>query len=228
MIDVTGYDFLDFGTGYGGCYDFAREKLGGRIGLGFEFLRHRVVALKKEGYNCHLADITKISFPKKSVRFITISHVLEHLPNLKEVEKVINTAINTATEFVFIEGPSFDFDDVLKQHGLKFYWVGWTNHPSNVTTGLIKQTAKHNKIHRYDLLTENPSISDSASVDIVPLKAKAGSKYDPVAYGPKPMVVFDKPIFRSFVCFLWLKPVEERLKLLTTRKKFTLYESGVF
>lgn len=228
MINVTGYDFLDFGTGHGGCYDFARERLGGKVGLGFEISKPRVADLKKDGYNCHLADITKIALPKKSVRFITISHVLEHVPNLDAAANVVKLAINTAKEFVFIEGPSFDFDDMLKKHGLKFYWVGWHNHRSNVTTTFIKDIAKSNGVHRYDLLAEQPMIIDSTSLDIVPAKSDAGVKYDMATYGPKPRIGFEQPIFRSFVYFLWLKPSQERLTLLTARKKFTLHESGVF
>lgn len=228
MIDVAGYDFLDLGTGHGGCYDFARARLGGKNGVGIEYLKHRVDALRKRGYTCHLGDITKVTFPKKAVRFTTISHVLEHLPTLLDVSKVIKSAVDTSKEFVFIEGPSFDFDQLLGNSGLKFYWLGWDNHPSSVTTTFIKQMAKVNKVHSYDLLVEQPLIKDSTSVDLIPLKTKKYLPYTEELHGSKPFVRFDPPIFRSFVFYLWLKPHADRTKLLMARKKFALKESGGF
>jgi hypothetical protein len=226
MLNVAGYDFLDFGTGAGGCYDFAKQRLHGQSGLGFEFLPHRVTALKNKGYECVLADITKLSLPKKSVKFVTISHVLEHLPSLTDVTKVIALAINTATDFVFIEGPTFDFDTYLKKCDLKFFWVGWSNHPSPVTTSFIKKVCIANKVYGYDLLVEQPPIQSSLSTDIVPLESTIGNAYRLDLHGPKPLVNFDKLLFRSFVYFIWVTKAARCSELLLSRKKFKVHTSS--
>lgn len=223
MPDIANYDFLDFGTGNGGCYDFAKQRLGGQKGLGFEFLPHRVTNLKKKGYECTLADITDLSLPKKSTRFITISHVLEHLPSLDAVRKVVKLAIDTAKDFVFIEGPTFDFDTYLKNYKLKFFWVGWSNHPSAVTTSFIKKICLESNVYDYNLLVEQPLIQDSTSKDIIPIQSTVGSKYRLDLHGSKRFVGFDKPLFRSFVYFIWLRKEARRPELLMSRRKFSVH-----
>ena len=72
-----------------------------------------------------------------SVRFVTISHTLEHLRDLVEVRKTLGSAVKVATDFLFIRGPYFDADDLLQTQGLKFFWSDWSGHPCHLTTGQL-------------------------------------------------------------------------------------------
>ena len=152
MIDLTKHDFVDFGSGYGGSLQYAKRKLDGYNGLGIEHHVGRCNDLVKKGYRCINANITKLALPKKSVKFVTISHVLEHLKSNEDVKTVIKLAINTATDFVFIEGPAFEFDEYLHTLDLKFQWSEGHGHHTKVTIAnvidyAIKQNIRSLNIH---------------------------------------------------------------------------------
>ena len=223
MIDLKGYDFVDFGSGRGGCLKFAK-KLGGKLGLGFERSKERVEDLRRSGFNCEVSDITKLELPRKSVKFVTISHVLEHLNNLDEVKYVVNLAKNTAKDFIFIEGPSFDFDDYLKTFGFKFFWFDSCGHRTRLTTTQLKCIFSECNLSKYDILAEIPFINNSISKDIYPLDLQFSYSNPPdITKVKKKIVNFNKGIFRSFIIFVWLKEVNT--SLLTCRNKFRLLES---
>lgn len=221
MLDISKYDFIDFGSGFGGCINFAKKKLGGKCALGFEKHVGRCTDLQKKGYKCINADITKIDLPKNSVRFVTISHVLEHLNNQHEVEVVLKKAIDTATDFVFVEGPSFDFDDYLDKLGLKFMWRDGHGHDTKVKVLDILAYAHKLNIAGYTVLIEYPLITNSASKDIHPLGSPPSVHgYNPKKHPPKKSIQFDTPIYRSFIIFLWLNKRVNPYNYINCRFKF--------
>ena len=221
MINLSGYDFIDFGSGFGGCIDFAKKKLFGKNELGFEKHFGRYSDLRKKGYHCLNRDITKIDLTKNSVRFATISHVLEHLNTKADVKKVVKIAIHAATDFVFIEGPSFEFDDYLENLGLKFLWRDGHGHYVKPRIDDIIHYAKSYGVTNYSLLTERPYIVDSSSKDIHPLESPPNVQdYNPKIHPPKKKTIFNPPIFRSFIIFLWLNEKFDRHVCLTSRVKF--------
>jgi len=221
MIDLSKYDFIDFGSGFGGCIKFAKQKLGGVNVLGFENHSGRCNDLRKQGYDCINADITKLSLPKNSVSFVTISHVLEHLKSKKDVENVIKLAVNTSEDFVFIEGPSFDFDNYLNNFDLKFLWRDGHGHSTKVTVLDILSCAVKLNVLGYTLLIEYPLIVNSASKDIHPTASPPSvHDYNPKKHPPKEFVEFDTPIYRSFIIFLWLNKRLNTHKYVTSRFKF--------
>ena len=225
-IDLSAYDFIDFGSSRGGCIDFAIKKLGGKRGLGIELHKKRADDLNKKGYPCINADVTTLNLPKKSVRFVTMSHFLEHLHNIPEVLYVIKLAARTTTDFVFIEGPTFDFDDYLKSKGFKFFWCDWTGHTLPMTTGLLKEIFKKLKLSNYTLLVEKRYITNSLSPDIHPLNSPKNQHAYNIAKHPlKETIKFDAKIFRSFIFFIWLKKeIVNRKQLLQSRTKFHVIE----
>jgi len=205
LIDPTGCDFVDFGSGVGGCIKFAKKKLCGRRELGIEVHRGRYEQLKAAGYNVVCADIASVTLPKKSVSFVTISHVLEHLDSMEEVRRVLHTAVSASRDFVFIEGPAFDFDQYLASVGLKFSWsAGGHDHTTPITSRKLLSLISALEINGYSFLQEMPPITSSSSADLHPITSPPGvCKYDPKIHPPKPVIKLRKPVFRSFVIFVW-------------------------
>lgn len=220
-VDTTGYDFLDFGSGFGGCIRFAKKRLSGGKVLGFEHHAGRCADINKSGIKCVNADVTKLTLTKKSVRFITISHVLEHLRSKEDVKKVIELAVDTAKDFVYIEGPAFVFDTFLNKHNLKFMWRDGHGHFTKVTLPDVVAHAVTLKIAGYTTLIERPLIVDSRSKDIHSVASPPDvTAYRADMHPPKDFVVFDAPIYRSFIVFLWLNTTVNTYKCITSRAKF--------
>lgn len=220
-VDTTGYDFLDFGSGFGGCIKFAKKRLGGSKVLGFEHHAGRCADLNKNGIKCVNADITKLSLSEKSVSYITISHVLEHLKNREDVKKVLQLAITTAKDFVYVEGPAFAFDDFLDNLNLKFMWRDGHGHFTKVTLPDIIEYASTLGIAGYTTLIERPLIADSTSKDIHSVSSPPDvTAYEKDVHPPKDFIVFNIPIYRSFIVFLWLHTKIDTYKYMTSRAKF--------
>ena len=98
------------GPGKGNCIDFAKLCLGGRRGLGIEKKREPAERLRDSGYECIHGDVTSLELPRDAVRFVTMSHVLEHLPDLHAVRNAVEAGATVASDFLFIQGPWFDSD----------------------------------------------------------------------------------------------------------------------
>jgi len=141
------------------------------------------------------ADVLTVDLPKKCARGVILSHFLEHLPQSK-VRTAINKAVALSKDFVYIEGPSFDFDNYLKSVGLKF---------SVVTTLLLKRAFSRANILAYTLMVQQPYITRSNSPDLHPLDSpKDQFTYDPTKHPPKPSVKLTNGVFRSFIMIGWI------------------------
>jgi len=221
------YDYYDFGTASGGSFNFGK-KFSGKSGLGVEILKHRVDKLHIKGIPCLLADIAKHDFGSEKVKFILMCHFLEHLNDKKMVKHVIETASKTATDFMYIEGPSFDFDSYLKGLGFKFFWLDGCGHKIRVTINLLKTIFSELGLKDFTFQTERPYVVDSTSRDIFPYNYPTTHTYfDSKIHGSKRIVKFSDGVFRSFNVFIWLnKNVDKnrRQTLLNKRKIFSVYK----
>jgi hypothetical protein len=221
MIDLYKYDAVDFGSGFGGCIDFAKTKLGANRILGFEKHSGRCAALQEKGYACVETDITKLTLPKNAVSFVTMSHVLEHLVCMEDAHYAIRLAVHTAQNFVYIEGPAFEFDQYLENRGLKFAWRDGHGHDTKITVQDIISYAVTLPIAGYSILVEHPLINNSLSKDIHPLASPPHmGNYDSNKHPLKDHVKFDKYIYRSFIIFLWLHKSINVQPYLVSRSKF--------
>jgi hypothetical protein len=221
VINLDKYDFIDFGSNKGGCIDFARKKLRGKKGLAIERSEERANELIKRGYKCLCADLLNIELPENAVSFVTISHLLEHLHSLDQVEHILQLAAHTAKDFIFIEGPSFDFDDYLHKLGFKFFWFDSCGHKLRVTTSQLISILEKINLKDYAFLPEYPYIVGSSSDDIHSIASpKNQNKYIVGKHPDKRSIVFDKNIYRSFILYVWLKRMPNERDLLHARKKF--------
>ena len=92
------HDFLDLGASKGAASTLPWQALRGRKGLGVDIgsLEGRPDA---NAYDCIEGDITDLVLP---ARFVAMSHVLEHLPDIKAVRQVVGCAAQVASDFLFV------------------------------------------------------------------------------------------------------------------------------
>lgn len=222
-MNIKDYDFLDFGASKGGSIDFAKARLGGKRGLGIDINPERVKKMQKAGYDAMVGDFVDLTLPPKCVRFVLMSHILEHVPDLKIVERTIDTARTAATDYLVITGPYFDEDKYLESLGFKFHWSDYRGHTCHLTTSQLMKILKKLELDDYELYLRGP-IADSSNRHILPLSTPVDSlHYDPKVHPPKPTVKFGRPIWTDFVCYIRLRDIPNWHELTRGYKEATLY-----
>lgn len=210
MMDLSGYDFLDFGASKSGLFEFAKARLGGTKGLGVDIDPRKVARTRSLGYDCVVGDVTQIDWPEDSVRFVTMSHVLPGLPDFDAAENVLARAARVASDFLFIQGPFFDADGVLARDGLKLYWSDWTHHTCHLTTGALRGMLDALGLRDYVCMGRE-EVAGSADPVVHPLDSPGDQHdYDPDVHPPKPAVTFSapryrEPVYREMVCVVRLR-----------------------
>lgn len=217
MIDVSKYDFIDFGCSIGGSSFFAR-KLGGNSGIGFDIDKKKIYKARQNGVKAICADVTKLVLPKKCVKFCILSHFLEHLDNMEQAEKCIALAIKSSKDFVFIQGPYFDADKRLKQLGLKLFWADWGGHRVKITSDFLRRILGQRKCS-YSLFGYIPIMS-SLDVNVHSLASPRNSfEYNPNKHPSKPTALFNFPVYKEIVCIIWLSNRVKREIVIRSKKK---------
>ena len=228
-LDLSEYDFLDFGASTGGSVEYALEHLGGKKGLGIDIRPEKVEAMIKAGYSCIQGDVTNLALPPGSVRFVVLSDFLEHLSGLATVEKALRSAVQVATDFLFIRGPFFDADDYLRQLGLKFYWSDWpVGHPCHLRITDLCRLLLKLELKDYEF-----RVRDELRHSSVPLLHPLNSPhdqhaYDPKVHPPKEDFELDRPIYREFFCCVRLRPLPYRNEILDAIKGTQLVDPRTF
>ncbi len=196
--DQKSIDFLDFGASAGGSIELATSMLDGDRGIGIDIDLRKIRKLVAAGHDAVAADITRLAFPENAVRFVVMSHILEHLPNWELVQATLESGARVANDFLYIAGPYFDPDQYLEGHGLKFYWSDWSGHPCHVTIEQVLAWVSSRGFESQLFLTR-PLIS-SLDGAIHSLKSARNSmEYDESEHPPKPLVVFPTPFYREFL-----------------------------
>ena len=133
FLNAKQIDHIDFGCSKGGSLDFAKKRLGGERGLGIDIDLAKVAATHEAGFEAIQYDIAQLP-NRKLVRFVIMSHFLEHLPQLIDVKNMIRKACQISKKFVYIQQPFFDADGYLLEKGLKLFWSDWRGHPNRMTS----------------------------------------------------------------------------------------------
>ncbi|MCF8719362.1 hypothetical protein J2S31_000260 [Nitrospina gracilis Nb-211] len=206
-MKLDDFDFIDFGSSKGGCIEFAKARLGGVRGLGIDIDPKKVKAMRDNGYDCLRDDITASGLSSKSVRFVMMSHILEHLPSLESVQEVISEAARLARDFLFIQGPYFDADNLLEKLGFRFFWSKWTGHRCHLTTSQLRDVLLRLQLSDHWMFVRQPVV-DSSDPSIHPLGSPVNSlEYNPEIHPPKPLCTFSPPVFKEMVCYVRLRPM---------------------
>jgi hypothetical protein len=225
-IDLSAYDFVDFGCSVGGSMAFAKKAFNGGTPVGIDIDEKKVARTKEAGFDAVLADATNPEQFRNNVRFSILSHFLEHLPDYDTVTRAIRTAVRISDEFVFIRQPWFDSDGDLFRNGLKFYWSDWHGHPMTLTALQMYRIARDHlnsgKIARATIYGNTPVV-DTDDECVVPLSVPIDTgKYDLEAHGPKPSPAIPLNAYKELVVVLAIRDADITETLLGRFPRSTL------
>ena len=209
MIDVSKYDFIDFGSGGGDFMDIAKG-FGGKRGLGIENDPVRVKGINGRGKDCLFGDVRRLEWlPDKCVRFVTVNHLLEHMRTLHDARLVVRSAARLARDIVYIGGPNFDHCLRLAREGFKFYWADWPDsHPLHVTTGQLAWMLCLERARRF-MVWATGMVGSSMHPDVHPLGSPSNSgHYDAGRHPGKARVGFNPPVPTQFVCLVTMRKLD--------------------
>lgn len=200
-------EFLDLGCSRGGSISHCRRRFGARRGIGIDNSPAKVAEARAAGVEAVLADATGLDV-HNAVRFVSMMHFLEHLPNLETVEATIRSAAAAARDFLFIQHPSFEGEAYLESLGLRQYWWHWHGHPAHVTVEDYCSMFDRVGLRQYMVRYIDP-IADSSHPSILPLAASIDQHdYDPLQHPPKSEVGFRRPVWRAQEIFVALRPLK--------------------
>jgi SAM-dependent methyltransferase len=223
MQQFADYDFLDFGCSKGGSIEFAKETFGGR-GLGLDIDPAKVEQSKAAGFEAIVQDCSQLD-PKTmgQVRYVIMSHFLEHVPSIDDVRKIIGSACRVSREFVLIQQPWFDADPYLFDLGLKAYWSSWKCHLNHMTRlemlNVLRDVAPKTGAKRFLIGARHPILSSDAP-EIHPLLSPiqhAGWSLE--AHGEKPTIQFDQLVFRDLFAVILMEGDEPNPELARYMQK---------
>jgi hypothetical protein len=191
-VDVRSYDFLDFGTSYGGSIVNAQRLFGGR-GLGIDLDPKKIQGGRDLGRDVVLGDI--LSLPREPVvRYVVMDNFLEHLPTPEMAQEMLAVAVAVAREFVYIVNPSFEHEDYLASLGLRQYWQDWHGHPTHLLVRDLEQMLVAAGVQRYEVRPVG-LVRDSTHPSVLPVTAPRDQHhYDMSKHGPKPVVSFNRQL----------------------------------
>lgn len=204
---------------------FAKKYLGGDIGLGIDINSEKVTETQANGFDAVAEDILSIN-TKDCVRFVIMSHFLEHVEHA-DVPRFIEKAADLATDFIFIQQPSFENSYELLHRGLKMTYSDWRGHRNSYSGlefyKLCKQLRSNGKIEDFSLGYFR-KVEDSSHDRVVPLS----SPTDTVVYsnhlGEKPEEKFDFELFEELSLIITLREGLDHVHDLGRRDK-TIYSS---
>jgi hypothetical protein len=214
----SNYDFLDFGCSKGGSMKFAQATFGGR-GLGLDIDPVKVEASRAAGFDAAVQDVSKLDPETMGrVRYVIMSHFLEHVPSLHAVRDIIRSACRVSDDFVLIQQPYFDADGYLFDLGLKLYWSSWRGHPNHMTRlemlNVLREVALKTGIRRFFIGARYP-IRSSKAPEIHPLLSPIDQvNWSRAQHGDKPSVNFNQPVFRELFAVVLLEGDEPGEKLV--------------
>lgn len=206
LIRSGGFDHIDFGCSKGGSLAFSKKRFGGVRGLGIDIVQSKIESTRAAGFDAIRYNIHDIP-NEKLVRFVVLSHFLEHVPVLADVKAFLRKACTISTEFVYIQQPYFDADGYLFQHGLKLFWSDWVGHPNRMTSLelwlLLRDLQKEGLPIRYSIHVYGP-IVDSADPRIHSLASPIDQHQYVSGQHPDkgPQLTFEKNVFSELICLI--------------------------
>jgi hypothetical protein len=205
-------DHIDFGCSKGGSLEFAKKRLGGHKGLGIDNDPIKVTATKLAGFYATEYDILMLP-NQKLVRFIIMSHFLEHIAMLSDVKNIIRKACQIAEEFIYIQQPFFDADGYLFEKNFKLYWSDWKGHPNRITSLEVFLILRDLQIEgykfTYSIYAYKP-IEDSNDSCIHSINTPTDLAHHELNIHPDkgPLVRFDGNVFRELIILITFNGVD--------------------
>lgn len=212
------YDYFDFGCSNGNAMQYFKDVMPALRGLGIDIDQIKIDAARSRGFDAVNYNINQL--PKeKLVKFVSMSHFLEHLPSVTEAEKFIKKGIEISTDFVLIRQPWFDSDGYLLSKNLKLYWSDWSGHPNKMTSFdffliLSKELEKKN-ILGFSIFGKGPIINSSSNALIPINSATDQHQFNETLHGEKIHdLIFDIPIYTEIIVTIKINDKAEIEKFL--------------
>lgn len=230
LIGAGSIDYIDFGCSKGGSIAFAKKRFSGHQGLGIDIDQSKVEKTREAGYRAIQYNINDIP-DEKLVRFVVMSHFLEHVPSHLDVKAFIRKARTISKEFVYVQQPYFDADAYLFEKGLKLFWSDWSGHPNRMTSlelWLLQRDLKEEGLPITFSLYAHKNITDSADPRIHPLTSSINQfDYNVEVHPPKdPTILFENNIFHELVCLITFPGCDHAGMLKKLRYHHTIIDSS--
>lgn len=233
-LNAGDFDFLDFGCSHGGSIQLANRMFGEGAGLGLDIDVQKVAATRESGHAAMVADLTRFTPRPDVVRYVMMSHMLEHLPGLKAAEQTIACGANAARDFLYIAQPWFDSDGYLFKKGLKLYWSDWHGHPNRMNCFdfhyILEALRKSKKIEGYTMFARD-QIYGSNHTAIHPLSSPRNQHaYDANTHPSKRKIpiYFSQPVFKEIQILVDVRPnhsaIKFRQKFSASKRLFSSYD----
>ena len=209
-VDWTNYDFLDLGCSAGGSIPYCERRFGARYGLGLDNDPAKVAKARLAGLHVVLGDGKRLGKAPGladgiRVRFVSMVHFLEHLPNAKTAEMVVRSAAEVATDFLFIRHPSFEGEAYLAQLGLRQYWWHWTGHPTHLRISDYCGMFDRLGLHQYLIRYKQPVWDSMNRTILTTEEPKDQHKFDQARHRVRRKVKFAQPLWREQEIFVALR-----------------------
>ena len=228
MLSQNEIDFIDFGCSKGGSIAFANQCFNAKHGLGIDIDRKKISIAKEAGFHAFEFDINALP-NEKLVRFVIMSHFLEHVPNPRDVKNYLRKACNISREFIYIQQPYFDADGYLLRRGCKLFWSDWTGHPNRMTSLELWRLCRDIKNEgipiTYSLHAFKP-IVDSSDACIHPLDTALDQHdYSSIKHpAKKATILFNNNVFRELICLITMPGCDHKKLLKKIRYDLTLID----
>jgi SAM-dependent methyltransferase len=195
-VDWARVEFVDLGCSRGASLRWCAERLAAGPGIGVDLDPRKVAAARAGGHEAVVGDATDLCLHDE-VRFVSMMDFLEHLPTLEIVEAVLASAAEAATDFLYVYHPSFEGEEYLRLLGLQQYWHAWTGHTAHVRIADYCAMLERLGLRRYAIRYDGPVV-DSAHDSVHSRESGANQgPYDPARHPPKPLVRFERPLWRA-------------------------------
>lgn len=229
MVEDNKIDFLDFGCSSGGSLEFAKKRFMGNNGLGIDINPEKIRKAINSGFNALCFDINDIP-DIKLVRFVIMSHFLEHISSHNDVKSYIRKAINISNQFVYIQQPYFDADPYLFRNGVKLFWSDWSGHPNRMTSYELwhyLRNLQNEGLNFTFSLHAHKKIFDSNDPCILPLASKIDSNFYNINIHPakEPSVVFEENVFYELIALIVMPNCDYKEILNQMRYDFTIFST---
>jgi capsular polysaccharide biosynthesis protein len=205
-VDWEQYDFIDLGSSSGGSARYCESRFGGR-GLGIDLDSGKAKRAAENGIDVVRADATQLGLDD-AVSFVAMFDFLEHLPSLEVVAQALDQASRAARDFIVIRHPSFEGEGWTEQLGVRQYWWNWQGHRCHLHVSDYCRLFADLGFPSYRIHFVG-AITSSEHDSLLPITSPVNSfTYDPRLHGPKPIVEFPHPLWRSQTLFVALRAFE--------------------
>lgn len=216
-VDWSLYDFLDLGCSSGRSVPYGVRRFGGSRGLGVDLDEKKVRTATDAGIEAVVGDATRLNLSKQ-VRFVSMLDFLEHLPDPETAERVIASAAEAATDFLFIRHPSFEGQEQVEAQGFRQYWWHWTGHTCHLRVSDYCEIFDRLGLRTY-MVRYLGRIDNSHNPTVITTDRPVDTVIRDIAQSveEKPLVTFVPPLWRLQDLFVALRPMErEEWEAITT------------